>query len=251
MQRILWVAGLAVALLASGASQASGPLAVLGVIDKVVAEPSGEPTRVVLWGTFVIGASRPGEELSYSKPVFGFLYYAIVPGEEEHCRREWSDMQKHAGTGEVLGWGDVERGGSFGRVRRASAPKGEPDAFPISSGVVLTRAGSNFPPARALRSMPAPVAPATGDEVAAGPVELSVRNLPGNRAGVKYQFEITNAAGEKETSPAVDQGKERTSWKPRMEVKAGEKYTWRVWAVEGLADNGPANTASFKGKKAS
>jgi hypothetical protein len=226
-------------------------VAVLGVIDKVVAEPSAEPTRVVLWGTFVTATSRPGEELSYSKPAFGFLYYAIVPGEEELCRREWSDMQKHAGTGEVLGWGDVERGGSFGRVRRANAPKGEPDAFPISSGVVLLRAGSNFAPARALRSTPAPVAPAGGDEVAAGPVELTVRNLPGNRAGVRYQFEISNAAGETETSPALEQGKERTSWKPRMKVKAGEKYTWRVWAVQGSADNGPASTATFKGKNAS
>jgi hypothetical protein len=251
MRRILWVAGLAAALLAAGASQASGPLAVFGVIDKVVAEPSAEPTRVLLWGTFVTATTRPGEAVSYSKPAYGFLHYAIVARDEEQCRREWSDMQKHTGTGEVLGWGDVERGGDFGRVRRATASKGEPDAFPISSGVVLMRADSNFPPARALRTTPAPVAPADGDEIAAGTVELTVRNLPGNRPGIKYQFEIENAAGEKEASPAVAQGKEKTSWKPRLEVKAGEKYTWRVWAVLGNADNGPANTATFKGKKAS
>jgi hypothetical protein len=251
MRRIPWVAGLSAALLTVGAARASGPLAVFGVIDKVVVEPNAEPTRVLLWGTFVTATTRPGEGLSYGKPAFGFLYYAIVPGEEDQCRREWSDMQKHAGTGEVLGWGDVERGGDFGRVRRATAPKGQPGAFPISSGVVLMRAGSNVPPAHSLRSTPAPVAPADGDEVAAGPFELKARNLPGNKPGVKYQFEIVNAAGDKETSPEVAQGKETTSWKPRMEVKAGEKYTWRVWAVSADGGNGPDNSATFQGKKTS
>ena len=72
-----------------------------------------------------------------------------------------------------------------------------------------------------------------------------------DRKDVRYVFEITNAAGDKETSEPVEAGERANvaSWTPKMAVKAGEEYTWRVWAVAGDW-KGPAITATFKGKSA-
>jgi hypothetical protein len=56
-----------------------------------------------------------------------------------------------------------------------------------------------------------------------------------------------NAAGEKETSQPIAAGDKETKWAPRMQVKAGEKYTWYVRAVDGEW-KGPPATSMFQGK---
>jgi hypothetical protein len=234
--------------LLGGAAQASGPLGVIAVIDKVVTEPSGTaPERVLIFGTFVL--ARGERAATYDLPRYGLLYYKTVPGEEEQAHRDWATMQKKAGTGQVLGWADTDLARNLGRLLPVKGDKGEPDPYPPASGVQQFRADSTFPPAQALRNTPAVVAPADGDEVASGAVELIAHNLPGDRPGVSYLFFIESGTGETESSPALRPGKEQTSWKPRMEIKAGQKYTWRAWCRIGTTeDKGRVSTATFRGK---
>jgi hypothetical protein len=60
-------------------------------------------------------------------------------------------------------------------------------------------------------------------------------------------FELESASGDKETSDPIAAGEKETRWTPRMRVKAGEKYTWRVGIVEGRW-KGPLATSTFQGK---
>lgn len=248
MRRTAWLAAVGAILLGGAAARASGPLAVIAYIDKVVPDSGEAPTKVQVWGTFAVAQGEGG---NYAPPVYGVLHYAIEAGKEKDCRREWAELGKAAGTGNAIGWGDSTSGKNFGKVRRAGAPAGEPDTYPLGFGLQQFRADSRYAPVLSLLNTPAPAVPFPGAEVAAGKVELVARNVRAkDRAKAKYVFEIENAAGDKEASPELAAGDGETTWTPRLEVKAGEKYTWRVRALDGDW-KGPTNTVTFKGKAAS
>ncbi len=252
MRRMAWLAGVSLLLLGGAGARGSGPLGVFAVLDKVVAEPSGgSPERVRLWGTFVQARAGGGRE--FSLPAYGFIDYALDPDRPaEWSRREWADMQKIAGTGAIAGWSDSSQRGHLGRVRRLGTAAGEPDRYPVSYGVYKLDPGQDqaLPPVRSLLTIPAQVSPVGDEAVTPGKIRLVVRNIRDkNRAKTSYWFVLESASGEKEVSDPVPAGKEETTWTPRLEVKAGEKYTWRVQAVEGDW-KGPANTATFQGKTA-
>jgi hypothetical protein len=251
MRRTAWLAGLAVLLFGATAARGSGALGVIAVIDKVVSEPSGEaPERIRVWGTFVFAREEAGKATDYGLPAYGFLYYTSAAGKETECRREWEEMRKAAGTGSVIGWADSSLGIPLGKVRRPGAPAGEPDPYPLGFGLLKFARESTSAPVRSLRTIPAPISP-VDEAVAAGKVKLVVHNVRDTaRAKAAYWFVVESAAGEREVSDPVPAGEKETTWTPRLEVKAGEKYTWRVQAVEGDW-KGPANTATFKGKAGS
>jgi hypothetical protein len=236
-------------LLGGVAARASGPLGVVAVIDKVVYEPDGDsPTRVQVWGTFVLAQGRG--PLVYGKPEYGSMYYEAGPDMQEQCRSAWADLKKRAGTGVPVGWGDIDGGQKFGRVRRPGEPTADPDPYPVGFGVQELRRDSNFPAVKTLMNIAAPLSPIGDMGVVPGKVELVARNARAAGGGVHYLFEIESAAGEKETSPALEAGKEQTSWKPHMAVKPGEKYTWRVWTNAEKKPAHESSTATFKGRQA-
>jgi hypothetical protein len=249
------LAGLGLLLLGGAGAQGSGPLGVIAVIDKVVAEPSGEaPERVRVWGTFVM--ARDERDRTYSLPAYGFLYYALDPAKKAECRREWAEMQKAAGKRVVIGWADSSQRRRLGRVRPFGAAADEPDRYPIGYGLTELWKGepvsdeTPFSYVRSLMTTPAPVSPVGDDAVAPGKVRLVARNVRDpDRAKAAYWFVIESASGEKDVSDPIHAGEAETAWTPRLQVKAGEKYTWRVQAVEGDW-KGPANTAFFTGKVA-
>jgi hypothetical protein len=230
----------------AGTARASDPVGIYALVEKVVLEPEDKPERAQVWGVFRLAKVRAGDE--YLPPVYGYLYYTLEAGKEKDGRIEWADLKKVAGTGQVVAF--AGRYQPLGTVRKAAAKPEKPDTYVIADGMHKLSADSEI--AKGLRSLALPVEPTDGRDVPDGKVVLSAHGIADkDRENVRYVFEITNAAGEKETSQPVAAG-ERVNvatWKPKMAVKGGEEYTWRVWAVAGDW-KGPAITATFRGKSA-
>jgi hypothetical protein len=238
----------AAALLAlGGAARASDPVGIYGLVEKVVLEPeNGKAERAQVWGIFMLAQAK--SNIEYREPAYGYLYYKLAPGKEADARREWADLKEIAGTGQAVAF--AGRYQQLGSVRKAAEKAEKPDAYPVAGG--LHKLNNNFDTTSGLRSMPMPVEPADGGNAPDTAVVLKAHGIADkDREKVHYVFEITNAAGDKETSEPVEAGAKAkvASWKPKMKVKGGEEYTWRVWAVSGDW-KGPAITAKFKGKSA-
>lgn len=124
-----------------------------------------------------------------------------------------------------------------------------PDPYPMGVGVMKISTGTNYDtdygPIRNLLEMPAPAAPGDGSLEATGKITLVARNIHDPRhSSAKYVFEIEDAAGTKEASPPVAAGEKETKWAPKMEMKPGQRYIWRVHAVQGDW-KGPVSRAVF------
>ncbi len=227
--------------------QASDPIGAYALIDKVVLEPNEQaPSRIQVWGAFTFAQETDHD--AYTEPVRGYLYYRVVQGKEEVCRREWADMKKLAGTGTVIGMGSRFNLAALGVAHRAFEKGERADPYPLGMGLVRVRRGTEYPPIQKLITLPAPSAPVDGAAIDLGKVTLTTRNIAGpGHERAKYVFELENDSGVKETSDLIAAGEKETKWTPRTQVKAGEKYTWRVQAVEGQW-KGPLATATFQGK---
>jgi len=121
-----------------------------------------------------------------------------------------------------------------------------PDPYPVAFGLIRVRADQNSEHVALLRKFPSAFSPADGSVAAPGAVKLVAGNIASADSKAKYSFEIENAAGEKESSGAVEQGQKQTEWTPKMQIKSGEKYTWRVF-VEDAKGRGPVADAKFRG----
>jgi hypothetical protein len=242
MYRIACVLALAAALAAGGAARASDPIGGYLIVDKVILEPSSDPTTIQIWGSFAL-AAKPGGQ-AYADPVRGYLYYKAASGKEDVCRKEWADLKKAAGTGQVIGFGSSYDLKSLGKVRKATEKPESPDPYPLGNGLNKVGEDADYGPIRALRGLAAPVTPADGDLVPPGEITLVVRNVADKKhAKAKYVFELEGASGGKEEA-TVEAGEKETKWTPKMKVKAGEKYTWRVRATDGDW-KGPVVTSGF------
>jgi len=242
MKRVIYFAGLLVAISLSAQARASGPIGVYGIVEKVTLEPNKEkPDRAQIWGTFV----QAKDNRSYAEPVHGYLYYKAEKGTEDTCRKEWADLQMVAGTGQIIGFANSYDVGALGKIRQNNEKRDAPDTFPLGNGVVKVGDNANFSPIKELRQVPTIKEPSEGDLVPPGEITLTVRNiLDKNHAKATYVFTLESATGEKEVSKEIQPGAKETKWTPTKPLKKGAKYTWHVHAVEGNW-KGPAVTATF------
>jgi len=232
------------ALLFSSPAEATNPVGIYAVVDKVVFEPEeGPPERIGIWGAFTLAVAQ--DLNTYQSPVRGYLYYALPPGEAEVTRKEWADLQTVAGTGQAVAF--ASRFLPTGRVRPGCQEPREPDAYPVNLGLTRIRSDTDYPPVKDLLSLPAPVSPPDGaTSVEPGKLTLIVRNLllP-ERRGARYVFEIEDDSGVREESPPSAPGEKETMWSPQMEGKAGRHYAWRAGGTQG-SWSGPVATACFE-----
>ncbi len=225
------------------------------------------PEKVKVHGIFVL-AKGAGDR--YEPPVRGFLYYSLDPAHAEECRKEWEDLRKLAGQGGCIAF--ASRYQEKGKVRGGEDRSGPPDRYPVAMGIKKVRPSRSYQPIRDLLAFPRPVSPADGAEVEPGKVTLAVRAavLPESgdgergserrgsrepadrderpaRGEVEYFFEIHAGSLEREVSPAIAANGKEARWTPALAVKSGERYTWKVWLVDGDY-KGPTAEMAFKGK---
>ena len=121
---------------------ASDPIGLYAVIDKVVVEPAqGQPQRIQIWGSFALADTSNQDD--YGTAQKGYLYYSCPASQEATCKNEWSDLQSVAGKGVGVGFGG--RYDRLGRVRAAAAKPESPDVYPIRMGVVKMGTRGNQP----------------------------------------------------------------------------------------------------------
>lgn len=222
--------------------RASDPVGIYALIDRVVLEPdAANPTAIQIWGVFALSDGKSGD--NYRPPERGYLYYTVNTTNERATRAEWADFRAVAGTGQPIGF--AGRYKALGRVRRAAEPPSQPEMYPLGFGLVKILAQHLGPTVeRDLKRTPAPLSPPDGERVAAGPVKLVVRSVADPK--LQYVFEIESASSGKETSPPIAAGRNETAWSPRVQIRRGESYTWRVWTID--ADGrGPTASATFRG----
>ena len=169
---LLWAAAIA---------NASGPVGIYGVVEKVVVEPNEKsPERIQVWGAFayVDGGGTP-DGLTISPAKRGYLYFklpAVIPGYTTQAKadlvlKEWNDLKAVAGSGQAIGFGSWGYIGSFSglkpdtrtsmppyilewaprggattdlRVRPASEPPASPATYQTNAGIVkLSDQGSH------------------------------------------------------------------------------------------------------------
>jgi hypothetical protein len=225
-------------LIPTGAHRAPAPISdlvgVYALIDRVVVEgDSANPRAIQVWGVFSL-ADR-GTYMGHTPAQRGYLYYTFNATNERASRAEWADLKSVAGSGQTVAFGG--RNIANGRVRPASEAPVNPDMYPLALGV--NRLPSRYIQPQQisddveheLKGVPAPQSPTSGARVAAGSVRLVARNS--RLQGVQYVFEITGPNADAETSTPLPPGSTETSWAPKMQLRAGSSYTWRVWTVQG------------------
>jgi hypothetical protein len=124
--------------------QASGPIAVYALVDKVDFEPNGDkPERIRVWGVFLTAAERSDV---YSGPQRGYLYFSLPARGSELARREWADLKAVAGTRQVVGFGSSWA--VKARLRKADEEAKAPDDYAMGNGLV--KVSADQPRAKAL-----------------------------------------------------------------------------------------------------
>ena len=137
---------------------ASGPLGVYGIVDKVVLEPNEtSPERIQVWGTFAL-VNSGSNALAVSQAKRGYLYlkFPITPYSEANraiYKKEWADLKAVAGTGQAIGFGSNFQ--TDLRVRPASEAPASPTNYQLNTGIVrLTASGSHAAIVKDLQTVP-------------------------------------------------------------------------------------------------
>jgi hypothetical protein len=134
------------AALAAGIAQASDPIAVYAVIDKVVMEPNAEnPERIQIWGVFALAI--PNNANDYQPPQRGYLYFRL-PAAGNVARAEWNDLKTMAGTGKAVAFGS--RWTRHAQVRKPDQKVENPDSYDFGTGVVKLRSDTEYAPVKSL-----------------------------------------------------------------------------------------------------
>ena len=129
---------LAVALLALlMTAQASGPVAVFALIEKVTFEPSADkPERIVLTGLFTTSRLSANNDTLYEGPQKGSMYYSLPTGaDRQRVLNEWQDLKSIAGSRQVVGYG-ASWAGHSGVVRKDGEGLGTPNDWPTQNGII-------------------------------------------------------------------------------------------------------------------
>jgi hypothetical protein len=224
IRRIALLSLLGPIAVAATPSPASDPVGVYAIIDRVVITQS--PATIQIWGVFALSTGVSGD--SYRPAQRGYLYYR-PSSDAQVSSAEWNDLRSVAGTGQAVGFG--QRYQPTGRVRAPSESPSAPDAYPIGFGIVKMLSAHLGPEiARELQNIPLPLTPADGATVRAGQVTLTARNVAD--PDVRYVFSIDGMRQHEMSSP-VAPGQAETSWTPKLALRAGEDYIWRVRVTKG------------------
>lgn len=139
-----------------GVVNASGPLGVYALVDKVTFEPSADkPERIRISGVFIAAKETPDNSTVYGEPQRGYLYLALSKAKADIAqqdlndalaRREWADLKSIAATRQVVGFGTSWF--NRVRVRKADEEAKTPDVYPMGNGLV--KMNSDQPMAKAL-----------------------------------------------------------------------------------------------------
>jgi hypothetical protein len=122
----------AVLLLTAVELRASDPVGIYALVEKVVLEPNdSSPQKIQVWGAFAFADDQNGD--GYVVPQRGYLYFTLLQGKEEICKKEWADLKAVAGTSQGVGFG--RRYQPKGRVRKANEKPESPDTYPIGFGM--------------------------------------------------------------------------------------------------------------------
>jgi hypothetical protein len=152
--------------LSIGTVQASGPVGVYALIDRVVLEPSAEnPERIQIYGVFSI---RTGDDQgAFQAPQRGYLYFTLPPGANRSLiLREWSDLKAAAGTRTVIAFGGTSfadyiadpKGGPLHtpppyhppHLRKAGDKPANPDPYETGAGLTKMRSDTDYGPVKSL-----------------------------------------------------------------------------------------------------
>ena len=147
----LQLATLLLALLGLGAgrAQASDPVGIYALVDKVVLEPNAtNPERIQIWGTFAVAE---GSGYTYKSAERGYLYYKSNPENPTACRNEWNDLKSVAGTGQIVAFGS--RYGEKGSLRKGETKPGNPDAYPVAMGLTKVKEDKDYEPIKQLAKL--------------------------------------------------------------------------------------------------
>jgi len=129
---------------------ASDPMALYARVDRIVIEPAaGTPQAIQIWGAFAL--ATPGNRNDYLAPARGYLYFTLKDNAPATLA-EWADLQRVAGTGQIVALGS--RYELKARLRPADEKPANPDAYVVSFGLMKSRDDSANPPVRALQQFP-------------------------------------------------------------------------------------------------
>jgi hypothetical protein len=125
-------------------ANASGPIAVYALIDKVTFQPNADqPQRILISGVFItVENARNG----YSDPQRGYLCFSLPAQNPELALREWSDLKSVAGTRQVVTFGSGWK--AKVRIRKSAEALNDPDEYTLNFGV--KKMNADAPSAKAL-----------------------------------------------------------------------------------------------------
>jgi hypothetical protein len=132
-------------------AQASDPVAVYALVDKVVMEPNaGKPEQIQIWGVFA--TAKPNNGNLYEAPQRGYLYFKLPNAKEDLARNEWADFKSIAGKREAVGFGN--RYTVKLRLREPDEKPKAPDVYQVELGLVKVQPDTDYPPVKALFAHP-------------------------------------------------------------------------------------------------
>lgn len=234
-QRLMLLGIVALVSVSATMLPVSDPVGVYALIDRVVLEPTDQPRTIQIWGVFALTPGRPGND--YQAAQRGYLFYSMNRRNERGTLAEWADLKAVAGTGQPIGFGS--RYEEPGRVRRQSEAPGNPDPYPLGFGLVKVLSKWLGPSIeRELARVPLPLTPADGGSARPGQVRLVTRNVAD--PSVQYVFDIEGGGAAREMSEPIAAGKGETAWTPKLRLRSGERYVWRVWVVKDNTRGQPA-----------
>jgi hypothetical protein len=149
MKPTCWAAAAIVAIAGASVAHASDMIGVYARVDKVVLEPSeGQAQRIQVWGVFAL--ADPQDPNTYGAPARGYVYYAL-PSNAALARREWVDLQRVAGTDQIVGFGTRwSKSGKRVRVRKADERPELPDEYTMDIGLQKVSGRADYAPVRSI-----------------------------------------------------------------------------------------------------
>ena len=151
MKPAMKVVGLSVAaaLFVVATVNASDPIGVYALVERVVFEPSeAAPKNVQIWGVFTPSVEPPRPtykpEQAYGEVQKGYMYFTCAADKAAMCAAEWSDLKSVAGKGEVVGFG-TRWSKWTKRVRQAGDAATFPEMYDSNVGVVKIGKYGDYP----------------------------------------------------------------------------------------------------------